>query len=331
VIDRPAALAAAVLSFTLYQCGEPGEALEVATRAVEVAAAAGDAHAELIMGLSSQGSALGELERPEESIEIYRRALATVHAHEDRLRATLGGNLAVALGSVGRFAESVLEARQAVLAGRRAADRFFERWARLVLGRSLCSLGEWDAAIGEIDAVRADVPPFQLGMAMAPLVTIALGRADGDGVAALIAEYDRRCAEEGTSVFEPDFRALRAAGLAIVAGDEGALGRVIPEAEVADYVEWSGWVAPIVDRLVELPDDAPLVVARAALQGPGRMKRTAPIAAQSERLAAHLARRSGDLEAARAGFERAEQLAAGCGMRRDSEVIARERAAIVEA
>jgi predicted ATPase len=324
VPDAPAALAAAVLAFTLYQRGEPAEALEVAERAVQSAEAAG-AHAELIMALGAQASSLSELERPEEAIAVYRQALELVRGREERLVATLGGNLAVTLGALGRYGEAVDQAREAIAAARRASDRFFERWARLVLARALCSVGEWEQASAEIDAVRDAVPPFQLGMAVAPLVAIALHRDDRATVAELISGYDRRCAEAGTSVFESDFRALRAAGLAVVAGDERALARVIPDTETADFAEWSGWLPAVVDQLVGLDDEAPLEAALAALRAPGAMRATPPVRAQAQRLAAHLAARTGDAPGAQHAFAEAQRLAESCGLRCDAATIASER------
>ena len=322
--DAASALAGSVLAFTLYQCGEPAEALSVATRAAAIADACG-ASAELVMALGARAAALGELERPEEAIEVYRRALAHVAGREERLMATLGGNLALALGSLGRYAESVQQAREALAAAERGADRFFARWNRLVIARSRCSLGEWDEAVAEIETVLDQVPPFQLGMAVGPLVVIALGRRQGQRATDLVADYDRRCSEPGASEFESDFRILRACALAVAAGDDHALARIVPQAEMSDYAEWTGWLATVVDHLVRLGSDDPLATALTALRGPGRMKRTAPVQAQAERLAANLASRAGDGEGAAAAWERAGALALSCGMRHDAQVIARER------
>jgi len=322
--DAPSALAASVLAFTLYQCGRHEEALAVAQRATETAEAC-HASTELVMSLGAQASALGELQRPEEAIEIFHRTLALVGGREERLVATLAGNLAITLGSVSRYEESVARGHEAVAAARRAADRFFERHARLVLGRSLCSLGQWDEAEHEIEAVMADVSSFHMGMVSAPLVVIALARGEEERVVELIREYDRRCGETQDSAFATDFRALRAASLAIVAGDRAALARILPEAEVGDYAEWTGWVAPVVDGLLAAGDQAGAARALAALRGPGRVKRTATVQVQAERLTAHLAAWGGDSEGAAGAWQRAGALAERTGMRFEAAVLALER------
>jgi tetratricopeptide (TPR) repeat protein len=276
------------------------------------------------MALGAQAAALGELDRPNEAIEVYRRALSL--SGEERLTSSLHGNLAVALGAVGRYAESVEEARAGLAAAQRAGDRVYERWNRLVIGRGLCSLGAWDEAVEELEPVRPDVPPFYAGMLAAPLVRIALGRGQDARVRELVDEYDVRCAGTDVGVSAADFRALRAAAVAALDGDDAALARVIPESVPGDYAEWSGWVAPVVDALLGAGGDAALAAARAALCGPGRMRRTPPVQAQAERLGAHLARRAGDEPSAQAAFERALALAEACGMRFEADVIARERA-----
>ena len=81
------------------------------------------------------------------------------------------------LGSLGRF-DDALGARTARRSSRPGAssDRVVLRWARVVAGRCRCSLGDWDEAVLELEAVLEDLPTFQLSMASAPLVAIALGR-----------------------------------------------------------------------------------------------------------------------------------------------------------
>jgi class 3 adenylate cyclase/predicted ATPase len=327
--DAASALAGSALAFTLYQCGQSGEALTVAQRAVQTAERSA-ALGELIQALAAQASALAELERPQEAIDVYRRALELAVDRDARRVGPLGGNLAVSLASVGRYAEAAAQAREAVAAAQRTAERFFERWAHLVLGRALCSLGDWATASAEIEAVRGQVPPFQVGMAIAPLAVIALARGDHPRARALVDEHDRRCNAAGTSVFESDFRALRSAILAVdpAASESGApeLASVIPDTQVDDYTEWSGWLAPVIDMLVARPQTEPLDSALRTLVGDAVMKRTDPVRAQAERLTAHLAARAGDDARARAGWERAHRLADGCGLAFDSAVIALELA-----
>jgi class 3 adenylate cyclase/predicted ATPase len=322
--DAVAALAAAVLSFTLYQNGEHAEALAIAERAVEVARAC-QAHGEHLQALGAQGSALAELGRPEEAIEVYTRALSLAREHDSRRALQLTGNLALSLVSVGRFREAVQGARDTIDGARQLGERFVERWASLVAGRALCSLGKWDTAIVEIEAVMADVAPFHLGMATAPLAVIALARGDDLRARELVKEHDRRCGEDNVA-FASDFRCLRAAILADVGQDRAALAAVIPQAEAADFAEWPGWLAPVIDRLLAQPDDAPLLAARAALDPAAILRHTPPVQAQADRLGAHLALRAGDRTAAEEFWASAEQLAGDCGLVFERAVIALERA-----
>jgi class 3 adenylate cyclase/tetratricopeptide (TPR) repeat protein len=173
--DAVKALAGNVLAYTLYQSGEAEEALSIASRAAEAAEQRGD-YGELAFAYGVQGGALQEMQRPAEAIACQSRCLAIAELHDPaRVPATLA-NLAVELGSVGRCREAAERARAAVTAAERRAERLFERHARLALGRALCSLGKWDQAIAEIESVSEQVPPFLVGMAVAPLVVIALGR-----------------------------------------------------------------------------------------------------------------------------------------------------------
>jgi class 3 adenylate cyclase/predicted ATPase len=322
--DERSVFAGGVLAFTLYQCGRPEEALAVARRAVDVAEICG-VRREMLGPLGAQASSLAELERPEESIEVFRRALAIAEHHDQRIVASIAGNIAVSLASLGNYAEAAAQARDAIAAAQRTAERFSERWSRLVLGRALCSLGDWDEATAEIEAVRERVPPFQIGMAIAPLVVIALARGQTERVTELVAVHDRRCSDGGASVFESDFRAIRATVIAIETSNDEALAEIVPSATVADYAEWSGWLAPVVDRLVAGWASEPLRAALVALRAGGRMRRTAPVLAQAERLDAHLAARAGDDQRASECWARAEELSTQCGLRFESAVIALER------
>ena len=324
--DALKAFAVSQLAFTLYQCGKHAEALSAATRAVEIAEECAD-RTELVHALGARGSALSQLERPREAIAVLRRAASLAAEHDPRQVAMLSGNLAVALESVGRYGEAVDRAHEAIAAAERSGERFFERWNRLVLGRALCSLGDWDKATQEIEPVKDHVPPFSVGMAIAPLVVIALGRGQYKRARELVAEHDRRCADAASSAFESDFRVLRSAALAGGrTGSAAELARLISSAGTADYAEWTGWLAPIVDRLVEEPAVEPLATALAALRAPGVMKRTAPVVAQALRIEAHLAARSGEHARADECWARAQQLTSECGLAFETAVIELERA-----
>ncbi|MFZ0039769.1 MAG: hypothetical protein WAK93_00555, partial [Solirubrobacteraceae bacterium] len=322
--DEHGVFARATHAFVLYQCGQPEEALAVARGAVEAAEAFG-VRREMLGPLAAEAGALAELGCPEESIEVYRRALEIAEGHDQRLVPAIAGSIAVSLTALGSYAEAAAQARAAIAAAERTGQRFPERWSQLVLGRALCSLGEWDEAVTRIEAVKAHVPPFQIGMAVAPLVVIALARGEQERVRELVAEHDERCSDGGASVFESDFRTLRGAVLEAAARDDETLAQIIPTAEVADYAEWSGWLAPVIDMLVAGAATPPLQAALQALQGNGRMKRTGPVRAQAERLAAHLAHRAGSTEAALEHWARAQELARESGVPFDVAVIALER------
>ena len=230
--------------------------------------------------------------------------------------------MSISLASVGRYAEAAEAAGEAIGAAERASERVADRWARLVLGRALCSLGEWDAAIREIEAVKDDVPTIQVGMALAPLVVIALARGEDGRAAELVAEHDRRCSEAGASLFESDFRALRKT---VLASDPAEAAGIIADAEIADFAEWSGWLSPVIDKLLASEAIEPLQRALAALRTPDPMKQTPPVRAQAERVAGHLAARGGDHETAAKALSRAAKLSADCGLTFERAVIELER------
>jgi tetratricopeptide (TPR) repeat protein len=318
--DHASALAAATLAYTLYQLGRNDEALTVAMRGVRIAETCRD-WGELLHALGQQGAALAELQRPDEALAIYRRALDLAVIHEPRLVSALSTNVSISLASVGRFREAAAAAREAIVAADRSAERMAERWGRLVLGRALCSLGDWDQAIAEIETVKDHIPTLA-GMAFAPLVIIALGRGQEALARELVAEHDRRRSEAGASGLESDFHSLRAL---VLASDAGSLARIVPEAEISEFAEWSGWLSPIIDRLVAGSATAPLADALAALRAPAEMKQTAPVRAQAERLAGHLSARSGDRSAADEAFAHAYRLAVGCELGFEANVIGLER------
>ncbi len=318
--DHASALAAATLAYTLYQLGRNEEALVVATRGVRIAETCRD-WGELLHALGQQGAALAELQRPDEAIAIYRRALDLAVIHEPRLVAVLCTNVSISLASVGRYQEAAAGAREAIVAADRSAERMAERWARLVLGRALCSLGDWDQAIAEIESVKDQIPTLA-GMAFAPLVVIALGRGQEALAHELVAEHDRHRDESGASGLESDFRSLRTL---VLTTDAVSLARIVPEAEISEFAEWTSWLPPIIDRLVAALDTEPLEAALVSLRTTAAMKQTAPVRAQAERLAGHLAARAGDRRRADEAFARAHQLAAECELAFEAGVIGLER------
>jgi tetratricopeptide (TPR) repeat protein len=320
--DAVKALAGSVLAFSLYQCGMHEEALAVASRSAAIAEECGDRD-QLVGALGAQASALQELGRPFEAIALLSRAVPLAQQEGPRRVATVLCNLAVFLASIGRYAEAADRARAAIAAAQRGAERLTEGLARLVLGRALCSLGEWDAAVAEIESVKPRVPPYYIGMAIAPLVVIALARGQQDRVRVLVAEHASRF---GTDSSDCDFRVLGSAALVIDRGGSvRELAQLIEDSEAADYAEWTGWLPRILDRIVAGPTDEPLATALTVLTGAGATKQASPVRAQVRRLEAHLASRDGDHALAAQGFSEAERLASECGMAFEKAVIELER------
>jgi hypothetical protein len=126
----------------------------------------------------------------------------------------------------------------------------------------------------------------------------------------------------GASGLESDFRSLRTL---VLTTDPVGLARIVPEAEISEFAEWSSWLPPIIDRLVAASGTEPLEAALAALRTTAAMKQTAPVRAQAERLAGHLAARAGDRRGADEAFARAHQLAAECELAFEAGVIGLER------
>jgi class 3 adenylate cyclase/predicted ATPase len=324
--DAVAVLAGNVLAFALYQSGRSEEALQTASRTASIAEECG-VYGELAFAVGVQGSALQQLERLDEAIEVKRRVVAIAEAHDPRRVAPAASNLAVTLASTGRYREAVEQGRVAVIAAERAGEHLFERYARLTLGRAFCSLGDWDRAVADVESVKHAVPPVYVGMAIAPLVVIAMARDEEDRLRRLVAEYDASAGRVDPTVFEGDFRILRAVALARLSRNEtDEVSRLIPKASASDYAEWTGWLAPIVDRLLMQPAAGPLEAAVSALHEPGAMRRTPPVLAQVARLEAHLAARAEQDALAVERFREAERLTGECGMRFENAAIALERA-----
>ncbi|MHB8694750.1 MAG: adenylate/guanylate cyclase domain-containing protein [Solirubrobacteraceae bacterium] len=324
--DAVKALAGNALAFTLYQCGEHDEALAVASRSASIAEECGD-DGEFVGALGAQASALQELERPQEAIALLRRAVPLADRYGPRRVAPVLGNLAVLLTSVGSYSEAAERAREAIAAAQRGSEILFERWARLVLARILCSAGEWDQAVAEIELVREHVPPFYVGMAVAPLVVIGLARGQRDYVRALVDEHDRRVGGDPEMESDSDFRVLRSAALIVDRGGSAAeLARLIEAAGPTDYAEWTGWLERIVDVIVGAPAAEPIATALGALRRPGAIKLTPAVLAQAQRLEAHFADRANDHGRCARCFNEAVRLATDSGLAFERAVVVLEQA-----
>ncbi len=317
--DAAAALATAILAFTLYQAGEHAAALDTARRAAAIAERAG-ANGELLHALGTEAIALGELGQLPEALAVYDRVIALAPSHDPARLAELVGNRAMALASLGRFAEAADAARETIVLAEQRGMRFLDRWAHLLLARALCMLGDWDAASTAVETVGRDVAPFVLGMVFGPLVVIALGRGERDRVEELLSDYQSR----RVGPVPDDFRGLWTAATAFVDGDPALLARVLPEAPPGAFAEWSGWVVSVVDLLVAggSPGATVLRCAHAALTRDDEpTKALAPVAAQARRLEAWLAWGDGDRDAAVTAWRAARELAESCGMARAAATI----------
>ncbi len=130
--------------------GQAEEALATARESATVADECGD-YGELAFALGVQGSALQELGRPQHAIEVLGLALPIAEQHDPRHVAPESANLAVVLASIGRYRDAAEQARQAVQAAERTAERLFERYARLApnadaLARTRATFAELGAA-----------------------------------------------------------------------------------------------------------------------------------------------------------------------------------------
>jgi len=326
VRDATAALVDGILAFVLYQLGDHAESLAVATRAIEIAEQC-EAHGEMLLAIGAQAVALQELDRQIEAVSVYERGLRLAQRYEPRRESSFRANLAISLGGVGRYRDAAEQAEAAIEAAHRTSERFFVRHAQVTLGRVLCSLGEWDRAVEELEAGKPHVPTFMVGMAVAPLVVIALARGESDRVQDLVAEHDERGREAGATAFGPDFRALREAVLADGSDRRAALAGIIPAAEVADYSEWTGWIAAVIDGLLAAGGSADdLGAALSALNGPEAIKKILPVRAQALRLEGHLAVRGADPVRAGERFAAAIEAASSCELAFDVAALVVERA-----
>jgi hypothetical protein len=119
---------------------------------------------------------------------------------------------------------------------------------------------------------------------------------------------------------------VRAVALAHLERDPGQALATILDAGAGDYAEWPAWLPVAVDLLVHELDDEPLRAALAALRGPVAPTTAPHVNAQIERLAAHLAARAGDTDAAVGHWRAAQRISDEAGIVFDSAVIALELA-----
>jgi class 3 adenylate cyclase/tetratricopeptide (TPR) repeat protein len=317
--DAAFAAAAATLAVLLYGDGAAEEAETIAAEAA-VAAEEAAAYEELGVALNCRASALIEMARPVEALPLFEAALAIRERHAPSDVAASLGNIAVTLAALGRFDEAVAAGREATAAAERVASLAHRNMSALYLARGLFSLGRWDESVAAVDEVAAETPPANRGMVLGPRLLIALHRGELGAARDLIEEFDRQQQESGPA-FESDYRSLREAALATLAGDALGGKAVIDQARSGDYAEWPTWLPLAIDLVAGLPGDQPLREAALALQA-DLVPTTSPIViAQSARLDALLAMRAGDRVRAAARFSDAIRAANAAGMTFDTAVL----------
>ena len=322
--DAAFAAAAAALAGALYSDGDAHAAEMIAAEAAEAADIAA-APVALGVALNSRASALVELGRPAEALELFRAALQVRELHAPAEVPFTLANLAISLSALGRFAEAADAARTAIEAAERFASSASREGATLHLGRILFCLGDWDEALETIGRVELEATPANAGMAIGPPVLVSLARGEYDAVRSMIDDFDRRHAQSGAA-FESDYRGVFTVALAHVDGDPDRALAAIVDAGSGDYAEWPAWLPFAVDLVVTSNDDRPLAVALEALEGPVAPNTSPYVTGQARRLAAHLASRAGDRDAAAEHWRAAGQIMSEAGVVFDAAVLALELA-----
>ncbi|MBV9817503.1 MAG: AAA family ATPase, partial [Solirubrobacterales bacterium] len=322
--DAAFAGAAAALAGVLYY---DGDAQGAERTAAEAAAAARSARAEEELGLAlnCRASALVELGRPAEALDVFRDALRVRELHSPADVPITLTNIAITLSALGCFAEAADTARTAIAAAERVASRTGHELAVLHLARILCCVGAWDEALETVDQAALESAPANAGMAIGPPLLIALARGQDDLARSLIDGFDRRQAESGAAV-ESDYRSVRAVALAQLEHDPQRALAAIVEARSGDYAEWPAWVPFAVDLLVSSGEDDPLTVALEALEGAVAPKSSPYVTGQARRLAAHVAARAGNRDAAAEHWRAARRIMDAAGVVFDAAVLALELA-----
>jgi class 3 adenylate cyclase/tetratricopeptide (TPR) repeat protein len=312
--ERDAAFADAAGSFArvLYGDGAAESAELIAAEAVE-AAEIGGAYEALGVALNIRACALIELARPVEALPLFQAALEIRERYAPADVSASLVNVAVTFTALGRFHEAVTAGREAIAAGERLANRVHCNMAALCLARALFSLGNWDEAVAIVDQAAPDTAPASRGMLIGPPLLAAIHRGELERARSVIEEFDRFQADSGAA-FESDYRSLREVALAHLVGASQEAVAVIDRAQSGDYAEWPTWLPLAIDLLVGLPEIEPLRRAAAAL-GRGGAPKTSPIVvAQTTRLRAVLASRSGRDDRAASNWSAAIKVASEAGM-----------------
>jgi tetratricopeptide (TPR) repeat protein len=322
--DAAFATAAAALAGVLYSDGDAPAAEMIAGEAADAADLAG-APVQLGVALNWRASALVELGRPAQALELFRAALEVRQLHAPAEVPFTLANVAISLSALGRFAEAADAARTAIKAAERFASSASREGATLHLARTLFSLGDWDRALETINCVALEATPANAGMAIGPPVLVALARGEYNAVRPMIDDFDRRHAQSGAA-FESDYRSIFTVALAHVDGAPDRALAAIVDAGSGDYAEWPAWLPFAVDLLVGSDDGWPLTMALEALEGPVAPNTSPYVTGQAQRLAAHLAARAGDRDGAAERWRAAREIMSEAGVAFDAAVLALERA-----
>jgi hypothetical protein len=162
-------------------------------------------------------------------------------------------------------------------------------------------------------------------MAIGPPVLVALARGELDAVRSMIDEFERVHARSGAA-FESDYRSVFTVALAHLEEAPNRALAAIVDAGSGDYAEWPAWLPFAVDLLVDSNDYGALTMALKALEGPVAPKTSPYVTGQARRIAAHLASRAGDSDAASEYWRKARQLMSKAGVVFDAAVLAIELA-----
>ena len=278
------------LAAVLYSDGaaEPESVSAQAARAAERV----NAYEELGLALNCRASALIELARPVDALPLFQAALEIRERYAPSEVPASLGNLAITFTALGRFDEAVTAGREAMAAGERLASRVHRNLAELQLARALFSLGRWDEAVSTVQEAAPDTAPANRGMLIGPPLLVAIHRGELDGARAILEEFEQ--VRGDSAAFESDYRSLREVALAHLDGAAAEALSVIGRAQSGDYAEWPSWLPLAVDLVSQLPGEEALREAAESLAGDVVPKTSPYVKAQSARLGALLAHRSGN-------------------------------------
>ena len=312
--ERDAAFADTAVSLAriLYADGAAEPAERIAAEAVQAAEEA-DASEELGLALSCRASALIELARPVEALPLFQAALEIRQRYAPSEVPASLGNLAITFTALGRFEEAVTAGREAMAAGERLASRGHRNLAELQLARALFSLGRWDEAVAAVEEAAPDTAPANRGMLIGPPLLVAIHRGELDGARAILDDFDQVRGDFAVA-FESDYRSLREVALAHLDGAHAEALSIIARAQSGDYAEWPSWLPLAVDLVSRLPGEEALRETADALAGDVVPKTSPYVKAQSARVDALLAHRSGDAERAAEQWSTAIAVVGEAGM-----------------